>query len=706
MNLRNIILARYGALLIFVLLFAAALVGKIVLIQITGNEKWEAKLKNLEERTEKIQGSRGNIYAYDGRLLATSIPFYEIRFDLGAPGVRKVFWDEVDALCENLAKIFPDKPKAQFKRELKAAYKNRNGYYLVHHRKVNFDELQRIKTFPIFERGKFGGGFIPVQEYVRLTPHGKLAFRTIGLMNKGAYGGAYGSVGISGIEGKFEGSLRGEEGMLMKQNLSGRWVNITSVEPESGKDVITTIDIYLQDVVENLLEEQLVESQAEYGTAVLMEVETGKVRAIANLGRQGENYSEIYNYAIGHEGCTEPGSTFKLVSLLVALDEGVVDTSDVFDTGDGKWQVYDKIVYDSDYGYGTHGEFTVKEIFERSSNVGVAKIIEKHYGNREKEFIDRIYNLGLNKPLGLGFRGEAEPYIKYPTDKNWWGTSLAWISHGYEIELSPLQVLSVYNAVANNGKMMKPMFVEAISQNGKTVKTFKPEVLKGSICSKETLGKLQDMLKGVVETGTASRLKSPAYSFAGKTGTAKIFDSGRGYTLRSYRASFVGYFPAENPKYSCIVVISKPKGVYYGGSVAGPVFRRIADCVYATDLSLEMARDAEPINEHGETPNLLNGVLNDTKTICDEFNINYTAPENEADWVYTLENKKAIELKPRNVAPENMPNVLGMGATDAVYLIEKAGMKAKVKGVGRVLKQFPEPGVRCRKGQLVYIDLS
>ncbi|MBN1926100.1 MAG: PASTA domain-containing protein [Prolixibacteraceae bacterium] len=706
MNLRKIILARYGLLLITLLLFSAALVSKIIIIQLTGSEKWEAKLKSLEDRTNKIQGNRGNICSYDGRVLATSIPFYQIRFDLGAPGVREVFSKEVDALCSELTKVFPDKSKAQFKKELTIAYQKKSGYHLVHPRKVNFDELQRIKDFPIFRRGKYAGGFIPEQEYVRFTPHGKLALRTIGLMNKGAYGGAYGSVGISGIEGKYEGSLRGEEGLILQQNLSGRWVNITSVEPENGKDIITTIDIYLQDVVENLLKEQLIRSEAEYGAAILMEVETGKIRAIANLGRQGDNYNEIYNYAIGHEGCTEPGSTFKLVSLMVALDEGVVDTSDVFDIEDGKWKVYDKIIYDSDYGHGEHGELTVKEIFERSSNVGVAKVIESSYGSREKEFIDRIYNLGLNNPLDLGFQGEAKPYIKYPTDKNWWGTSLEWISHGYEIELSPLQILTFYNALANNGKMMKPMFVEAISHNGKHEKTFRPEVLKGSICSNETLRKLRDMLEGVVENGTARGLKTSKYSFAGKTGTAKIFDKEHGYSSRRYRASFVGYFPAEKPKYSCMVVISEPKGAYYGGSVAGPVFRKIADCVYATDLSLEMARQENETKLIINHPNILNGKVNETKLICDEFKIKYIPPEGEADWVYTLENEKVVEMKTRKSVPNTMPNVLGMGAADAVYFIEKAGMKAKLNGFGRVLKQFPEPGVQCRKGQMVYIDLS
>lgn len=707
MDLRRIILARYAGILVLVLIFSVAIMSRIVYIQFTTGEKWEGKLQSLENQTEVIQGNRGNIYSTNGRLLATSVPYYEIRFDLAAPGVREVFSSQVDALAGELSKVFTDKSKGDFKRDLKEAYKNRVRYYLVHRRKITYDELQRVKNFPIFNRGKFKGGFMPEQEFVRFTPHGNLAYRTIGIMNKGAFGGEHGSVGISGIEEQFEGYLRGGEGLQVRQNLSGRWVNVSEIEPENGKDVITTIDIYLQDIVEHALEKQLVRSSAEYGTAILMEVKTGKIRAIANLGLQNGSYNEIYNYAIGHEGCSEPGSTFKLMSMMVALDEGKVDTSDVFDVGDGKWKVYDRTIFDSDYGQpGYGGEMTVKEIFEHSSNVGTAKIIDKFYAKNPKEYIDRLYSIGLNKPLGLGVKGEATPYIKYPSDKNWWGTSLAYISHGYEIQLTPLQVLNFYNAVANNGKMMKPMFVEAVAENGKIREEFSPEVLKSSICSHETVRKLQSLLEGVVDYGTAKSLKTNKYNFAGKTGTAKAADTNKGYTHHRYRASFCGYFPAEKPKYSCIVVIAEPKGAYYGGSVAGPVFREIADCVYSTDLTLEIAQKKEEI-ESQQVPNVLNGLVNETKVVCDELDIKVDRSSVKgADWVTTIEGEKSVELKPRKVVERQMPNVMGMGVSDAIYLIEKSGLKTKVNGVGRVRKQSPEPGTNCQKGQLVYLDLG
>jgi cell division protein FtsI (penicillin-binding protein 3) len=706
MDLRRIILARYSIILALVLVFSVLVVGRIVYIQMSTGDKWEGKLQTLENKTEVIYGDRGNICSANGRVLATSVPFYEIRFDLAAPGVGKVFNDQVGALATELAKVFTDRSAWQFKTQLKKAYQNKERYHLVHPRKVNYDELQRIKEFPIFKRGPYKGGFIAEQEYIRFTPHGNLAYRTIGMMNKGAYGGMLGSIGISGIEAQYEGYLRGDEGIAVRQNLSGRWVNISTVEPENGNDIITTIDIYLQDVVENALRKQLVKSDAKYGAAVLMEVETGKVRAISNLTRQNGNYVETYNWAIGHQGCTEPGSTFKLVSLMVAMDEAGVDTSDVYDVGNGKWKIYDRTIYDSDYGYGEHGEMTVKEIFEHSSNVGMAKIIEDKYGNRPREFVDRLYNLGLNRPLGLGFKGEANPSVKYPTDKNWWGTSLAYIAHGYEVKLSPLHVLSFYNAVANDGKMMKPMFVESVQANGQTLNTFKPEVIRNSICSDETIGKLQSMLEGVVLRGTARSLQTDLYSFAGKTGTAKVLDAELGYAHRKYRASFVGYFPADNPKYSCIVVVAEPrKGSFYGGSVAGPVFREIADCVYTTDLSLDIAQNTSG-SDLNQLPDVMNGDALKTMNVFNELNIPYTGNIEQADWVKVNENNNQAGLEPHRVEKYKMPDVIGMGAADAIYLIEKSGMKSKLKGVGKVRKQFPLPGANCREGQLVYLDLG
>jgi cell division protein FtsI (penicillin-binding protein 3) len=703
-NLRKIILTRFGILLALLLIFSVGIVVKIVIIQVTGGEKWGKKLKYIKERTEVIYGNRGNICSHDGKILATSVPYYQIRFDLGAPAVRKTFASEVGALSIQLSRLYGDRSANQFRHELETAYKNKARYYLVHPRKINYDELKRARKFPIFERGKNKGGFMPVSDYVRVMPYGKMAYRTIGLLSKEATGNKDAG-GISGIEYKFEDYLRGEEGLALQQNLSGRWVNIVTDEPDNGKDVYTTIDLFLQDVVENSLRKQLNMSQAEYGTAVLMEVETGKIKAISNLGKTQNGYQEIYNYAIGHEGCNEPGSTFKLISLMVAMEDGIVDTSDVYDVGDGKWKFYDQTIYDSDYGEGgTFGKMTMKQIFERSSNVGVAKIIYQGYKGKEKRFIENLYSLGLNEKLDIGFQGEAKPYIKYPTDDNWWGNSLVWISYGYEIQLSPLHILTFYNAVANDGKMMKPMFVEAIADNGDIERRFSPQVLKYSICSNSTLRKMQKMLEGVVERGTANSIHNSRYGIAGKTGTAKIADRNKGYAVGKYRASFVGYFPAEKPRYSCIVVISEPQGAFYGSSVAAPVFRDIANCVYGTDLSIQMVKKQD--DDGKKLPSVMNGLAQETKVVCKAMGIKYKSPERGADWVSTDEGEKSVVMKSRKIAEGTMPNVLGMGAGDAIYLIEKAGLTPRISGVGRVTQQSPQPGTHCKRGHMAFLKLN
>ncbi len=704
MEFRKVIVARYAVVFIGILLFSIAIISKIVLIQVSAGERWSKKIADLQNQTEVVKGNRGNIYSADGKVLATSVPYYQIRFDLVAPGVREVFWEEVDALSDSLSQMFPDKSKARFKADLLKAYKNNNRYYLVYRNKINYLQLQRIKTFPIFNRGKFAGGFIAVQDNKRFLPHGDMASRMLGRLNKGAYGGDHGTVGISGIEGSYEGFLSGGEGINVKQNLSGQWVSMTSVEPDDGNDVVTTLDSYWQDVVEDALFKQVEKSKAEYGTAVLMEVQTGKIRAIANLGKLASGgYSETYNYAIGNQGSKAPGSTFKLVSLMFALEEGKVDTSDVYDLGDGSLKVYDQKIYDSDYGYKVHGKVTVNRIFEKSSNVGTAKVIMEVYNGREKDFVDRIYNLGLTQPLNLGFAGEATPKIKYPSDKDWYGTTLAFMSHGYELEVTPLHMLTYYNAVANDGKMMKPMFVEEIKRNGQIKAEFKPSVLRSSICSEATLGKLQAMCEAVVEHGTAKALQSDKYNFAGKTGTAKISDPVHGFNHNKYRASFVGYFPVENPKYSCIVVISEPKGSFYGGSVAGPVFREIADCVYASDLELEFHEDVE---QEDLLPIVKSGNAADTKHVIDQLGLKAQTIEAHADYIVANKNSTQIEFTSEKLKEFEMPNVVGMGAVDAMYLIEKAGLKAKLKGAGKVKKQSPKAGTTCREGQLVYLSLS
>lgn len=714
------IVVRFAVLYVLVMLFGIAVIAKVFMIQNVDTEEWVSYSETLKPKEYKIPASRGDIISYDGRVLATSIPSYKVHIDLAAPGVKEVFYKQVNALADSLSQLFKDKSRWQYKNALKKGYakkykvkgKWRQGvrYFPLIKREVTYAELERMKTFPILKRGKYRGGFIVERDDQRFLPHRSLAKRTIGSLNEGMYEGKLGGIGLTGLERKCEKYLRGKEGVSLRQNLSGRWVPITEVEPEDGMDIVSTVDVYLQDATENALRKQLQKSEALYGTAILMEVKTGEIRAIANLGLDKGKYIENYNYALGHQGCGEPGSTFKLVSLMIAMEHGKVDTSTVYDTGNGIWKYSTKCkpIYDSDWRHGGHGKMTVKQIFEKSSNVGVAKVIMDSYKSNPSEYIERVYNFGLNKKLDLGIAGEGIPDIKHPSErKRWWGTSLAQISYGYEIKMTPLQTLTFYNAVANNGKMVKPKFIRSVLNNGAEEIRFPTEVINSSICSDETLGKAQAMLEGVVLRGTGRSMQSAKYTIAGKTGTAQVANQNQGYYhngRRVYQASFAGYFPVEKPKYSCVVVIMGPKGSYYGGSVAGPVFKEIADKVYTTNIERDLQKTELP--EYAvSAPKVKNGNTQLTSVVLDELKVP-GEKDNEANWAYITKEKEQIAMYPRKITKGIVPSVIGMGAADAVNLLENLGLKVKMAGYGKVRKQSPKPGARYKKGRTIYIDLS
>ncbi|MCD6355018.1 MAG: PASTA domain-containing protein [Prolixibacteraceae bacterium] len=706
MGIRSTIVSRIAIVYLILFLFGLVVIFKIFSVQQIKNERWVKIADNLSKNTLIVEPDRGNICADDGSVLATSVPGYYVRIDLAAEGVKRVFNNESDSLAYYLSAFFKNESKRQYLRKINAAYRSGNRGFMLTPRKVDYNELQQIKKFPILRRGRFGGGMIIEQENKRITPLGILASRTIGGLNKGSYGGVHGAIGYTGLEGAFETYLKGKDGVSYKQNLSGRWVTRTEIEPEDGMDVITTINVKLQDIVESALYNQLKKSQADWGTAILMEVETGDVKAIANLGNVNGDYFENYNYALGHAGCYEPGSTFKLVSLMVAMEDGLIDTSDVFDTGNGIWKYKDRTIYDSDWRHGGHGKMTVKQIFEKSSNVGVAKIITSCYEKNPKNYVDRVFSFGLNKPLGLRVKGEAVPYFKYPGDKNWWGTTLAWMSYGYEAKMTPLQILTFYNAVANNGKMVKPHLVKEIRDNGVLVKQFSTKVLNPMIASRETIGKAKKMLEGVCETGTGRSLQNKFFKIAGKTGTAQISTGQGGYAKGMYLASFAGYFPAGNPKYSIIVTVNNPRGgVFYGGSVAGPVFKEIAQKVFASQILL----DGQPGNSNPnvfQLPAVKKGKTKDILKIAEDLNIENIKGNPTTQLTSVTQENNQLVLDEKQIETTKVPDVRGMGATDAVFLMENAGMLVKVKGVGKVKKQSLTPGSKFRRGQVVYLTLE
>ena len=705
MNLRNIIITRLAIIYFFMLIMAIVVIAKLLAIQNIKTDRWEQIADNLTHNTVSLEPNRGNICADDGNVLATSVPGYFVRIDLAAPGVRKVYSQQSDSLALMLSSFFRNLPAKEYKRRLDAAYRQKDRGYLLTPRKIDYNELQTMKKFPILRRGAFGGGRIIEQENKRVLPLGLLASRTIGTMNRGAGGGTSGSAGNTGIEEAFETFLKGESGVGYRQKLSGRWVSRIEIEPKDGMDIMTTLNVRFQDITESALERQLKSSNAEWGTAILMEVKTGEIKAIANLGRVAPgHYDEIYNYALGHAGCYEPGSTFKLISLMAALEDGLIDTSQVFDTGSGVWKYHDRTIYDSDYKYGGHGPMSVKQIFEKSSNVGVAKIITSCYEKDPKKFVDRIHSMGITKPLNVELAGEGVPFFKYPGDKDWWGTTLAWMSYGYETKMTPLQILNFYNAVANDGRMMKPYLVREIRNKGDVVRRIKPEVLNGSVASRSTIKKAQKMLEGVCENGTGKSIASDIVRIAGKTGTAQIASSQGGYGKGLYLASFVGYFPAEEPVYSMIVTVNKPQGAYYGGAVAGPVFREVAEKVYA--IHQKYAQNEETKDDVTAFPGVKNGMTRDIIRVLRSLDLDYNGQKPKTLLTKAEAGEEGIFLRENPVSEDQVPDVRGMGASDAIYLLESAGLQVKMSGIGKVKQQSIMPGNPCKKGQTITLTMG
>jgi len=707
MPLKKDILWRVGVVYVFILLFAFIIVSKIFYLQVFEGKKLEKKSRELNIKNVMVESNRGDIYSTNDRLLASSIPYYEIRLDTRSTGCslsNEAYYKKLDTLALKLSQLFNDKSSDRYREELYRARKNGERFYLIKKR-VNYNQLKKLKTFPLFQRGRYKGGFIVIQKNIRIQPHDNLASRTIG------YTTPWKGDNVVGIEGAYDDYLRGTKGVKrMRRVQGGVWIPVSNeneIDPKTGKDVVSTIDVNIQDVAESALKQQLKKHNADHGTAVLMEVETGEIKAIANLGKTKKNeYKEIYNYAVGES--REPGSTFKLASVMALLEDNYVDLDDTVDTKDGEIYYYDKKLEDTKPG--GYGKLSIREAFEYSSNVGISKTINKYYKNRETQFVDRLYSMNLNDPLDLQIKGEGEPHIKYPGDKYWSGISLPMMSIGYEVSLTPLQVLTFYNAVANGGKMVKPRFVKEIREHGETVKKFKKEVINPSISSKPTIRKAQELLKGVVQNGTAKNLKDANFNIAGKTGTAQIANKKFGYSKMSkisHQASFVGYFPADEPKYSCIVVVNSPSSdVYYGNLVAGPVFKEIADKVYATSFDIHEGLKLAENQDEIKIPYTKHSNRNELKTVLNELNIKLNEESVDSKWVVTRKKDSLIDLSNRYIDEGVMPSVIGMGVKDAVYILEAMGLNVKIKGRGSIQKQSIPAGKPVDKGELVVLEMT
>jgi cell division protein FtsI (penicillin-binding protein 3) len=703
MAVRDEIVWRSGIVYFAIALLAAALLVRILILQYVQRGKWSDMSEKFVYKTAEMPANRGDILTNDGRLLASSVPYYTIYMDTRSTGMSGSTWTNgINGLSAGLSGLLGERSAAGWKSVITEARKKGDRYFLIK-RKVDYETLKKLKELPIFKEGQYKGGMVAQAENRRILPNSDLASRTIGYLNLGTDGNEV------GVEGAFDKDLAGKNGVAVKQRLiGGDWIIVegpNTVESRDGNDVVTTLDIDLQDVATSALSNQLRKHDAHHGCAVLMEVATGDIKAIANLelGSDGD-YHETYNYAVGES--TEPGSTFKLPSLMAALEDGVIDTGDIVDTGTGTVKFYNKIIRDTkEEGY---GKITVKEVFEKSSNVGTSKLIYDHYKDNPKEFVNRLYAMKLNEKLDLQIKGEGTPLIRYPGDKLWSGLSLPMMSHGYEVQMTPLQILTFYNAVANNGRMMRPRFVTAIMRNGTVIKNYEPDVIINSIASRSTIRKAKKMMEGVVEEGTATNLKNANYKIAGKTGTAQIAKDKYGYRTGariSYQASFVGYFPAENPLYSCIVVINAPSnGVYYGNLVAGAVFKEISDKVYATSFFL----DYKPENREDikpTAPEAGNGYRADINEVLKNMKVRYRRTADD-DWVATRESGDTIRLAGVKLEKGLVPDVRGMSLRDAIYLLENSGIRVRYNGKGRVLRQSPEHGARYFQGTVVSLEMN
>jgi cell division protein FtsI (penicillin-binding protein 3) len=705
-ELRRDILWRVYLCFLGIVALCIAVLGRAFYIQQVQGNYWRGLSDSLHQKYVDLSADRGTIYSEDGNMLSTSIPYFNIYIDFAADGLRekngKLFRENLDTLSTCLAALFKDRSPAAYKKALQQGYKKGDRYYSLH-RNLTFDQYKQLRAFPLVRQGRNKSGFIVETTSKRLNPFGLLANRTIGLSRNNAQN--------VGLERTYDSLLKGENGRrLVRYMAAGGYIPVEGyeIDPENGKDIITTIDVNTQDIVENALLKMMQENECEHGTCIVMDVPTGKIRAIANLGKQPDgSYWEDLNYALR---ATEPGSTFKLATLLSLLEDHDLTLNDRVDLEGGKWKVGRRTVYDSEkHG---DGDFTVKQAFELSSNVGMAKLAVAHYGNHPEQFVNHLKKLKLDQITGIDLAGETRPIIKTPKSRTWSNTTLPWMAFGYEVLVSPLQTLNLYNAVANQGKMMKPYLVNAIQDAGGIEKENQPVVMIDRICSDKTLNLLKSCLEGVCTEGTAKEVfKNSFYPVAGKTGTALVANGSRGYADHIYQSTFVGYFPANRPKYSCIVVIkNKPHAKkYYGASVAGPVFREIADKLMSLDrdnpdntrfaaLKELMKKDSSKYYYAGSTEEL--------RSVMQALNMPFLDSSGQKKWagLAPQNNQPVITAKPEEV--KQVPDVKGMGLRDALYLLESRDMRVVAEGTGKVSRQSIPAGAAVERNQKITIELN
>lgn len=714
LNVKNEVLVRLYLVVAIVLLAAFVIFGRLYQLSVAQADKWVAKADSLYVKWIDVYADRGNILAEDGSLLATSLPFFDIHFDAKAEGLTDdVFNQNVDSLAWLLAN-YVDQQYTQgaykdWLMQLRMAPPETRGIrYVPIAKDLPYNKMLKIKEFPLFRLGRYKGGLIVEQKPRRERPFKMLAQRTIGYTREGAL--------PVGLEGSMNNVLGGSLGKQLMLRVPGDVYipvgDLAEIEPQPGSDVVTTLDINIQDVAETALLKACQTHDADHGCVVVMEVKTGAVRAMANIGRTPDGWWETYNFAVGER--VEPGSMFKLPSFMAMLEDGYIDDfEEKIPVYKGKVKFYDDELVDAEpHGMDT---MTIRQVFAKSSNVGTATMAQKFYGKgKASNFVEHIRDFGLDQATNIELGGEEKPVIKDPNDpkSEWSGTSLPWMSIGYELLITPLQLLTFYNAVANDGRMMKPYIVQRVEQFGEVVREFRPTVIKRNIASKNTINRAQSLLKSVVEEGTARNIQAANYTIAGKTGTAQLnYHKFKAQAGIRHQAGFCGYFPADDPVYSCIVVISEPKrGGYHGAEVAAPVFRAISDKCFAMKAGLHAPVNAveKPRPTTRMMPSYDAGKKEDIAAALDWLDLDFYKVSNasEADWGVLNADNDSLMLMNRFVGDKTLPSVLGMGLKDAIYLVENRGCKVRVEGVGKVRRQSLAPGTRCGGGSRCVLYLE
>ena len=702
-NVKKSILVRVRLVFLLGVLFAFAIAYRIIHIQYVDGEEWRSKSNSFTKK--EIKANRGNIYADDGSLLATSLPLYRLGFDPSVSRKDKklseIFEKGLDSLALLLSQKFGTYSKQQYKNLLVDAHKGTKKFiYLSRGYDLTYRDQVELMKWPVFREGKNKGGVVFEKIYKRFHPFKELAFRTVGFINEKSSG--------AGLESSFNQMLAGMNGQATYQKLAGGITRPifdgTEIRPVDGQDVYSTLNVNIQDVAEASLLKALTSYQAKFGCVVVMEVKTGEVKAMANLGLKDGAYSENFNYAVALNHY--PGSTFKLASYMALLEDGKLSLKDTINTGNGRWTIGKQTITEAKHH--AYGSLSVKDAFAKSSNVAVSKMVVKHFKARPEKYLQYITNFGLSEPLNFQLRGAEKPFFRSPGDKKHWNdAALAKMSFGYESLISPLQTLVFYNTVANGGKMIQPILVKEVRSNDQVANTFEPRVIREKICSDETLQSAREMLEAVVENpkGTAHKIQSPLYKIAGKTGTAHKFQDGH-WINNAYYTSFAGYFPADNPKYSAIVIIDSPKFGVMAGDAAAPVFRDIADKIYAGDVEMHrmLAEKAAP----EDVPGVAAGKFEDLHEVCNRLGVsNYNNDTVHPEWVLPGRNaNKAIYWKTNRTTLGAVPDVKGMSLRDALYLLENYGYKVRSNGRGRVLNQTPGPSHNLKKGEIIFLTLG